>query len=94
MPSVAYCIYERRSQLKVKYRSMPNDVIAAAAKRGEAVSDVTYIAKIAYTGDTIIDGVLMHPDLLSVTVLFRRCLNSGVSLAPRCVGTSVSSFDN
>lgn len=66
VPSVAYCIYERRSQLKVKYRSMPNDVIAAAAKRGEAVSDVTYVAKIAFTGDTIIDGVLMHSELLSV----------------------------
>lgn len=82
VPAVAYCVFEMRKTLKEAFRGKLPTEIRDAVQRGEQVSDVVHVPLIAYTGDTTIDGVLPHDDLLRVPVLIIECTIWDDALTP------------
>jgi ribonuclease Z len=82
VPSVAYCVLEQRKALKDEYRGKSSLEIRDAVLRREEVSVTSFHPLVAYTGDTTIDGVLRHDDLLRAPLLIVECTIWDDALTP------------
>lgn len=73
VPSQAYCIFKNTTKLKDEYKELSSQEIGKLCKSGEQVTNNTTLNLIAYTGDTVIEGVLQHNDLLNSRILIMEC---------------------
>lgn len=73
VPSHGFCIFRRKKKLLEKYRSLEKTEIRRLAKEGVAISENILEPFLAYSGDTTIDGILQHPDMLHAHILFVEC---------------------
>lgn len=73
VPSQGYTIYERRFKLKDEYRGMPGTTIKEKKDAGIEITNTLDIPMVSYTGDTTINGVVCHPDVLNSELLIMEC---------------------
>lgn len=72
IPSYGYVIYDERQKLKEEYKSLSGKEIAVKRKV-EDLFDKLIVNEIAYTGDTVIEGVLQHSEFLNAEILLLEC---------------------
>jgi ribonuclease BN (tRNA processing enzyme) len=88
VPAVAYCFFERRTQLRADLQerlaagTMERSEIGRLVKAGECVTSDALTPVLAYSGDTAISGVLRHEALLTVPVLLIECTYLGSEQTP------------
>jgi len=73
VPATSYVVYSTERVLLSKYKDLSSEEVGKRAARGEQVSTFREYPKIAFTGDTTIDGILQHDDLLRARVLVMEC---------------------
>lgn len=79
VPAVGFVIFEIKKNLREDLRHLSQKDIGNLARSGEQVNRLYEVPIIGYTGDTTIDGVLRHEDLLNSEILIMECtyLNTG-----------------
>lgn len=73
VPSQGYTIYEVRTKLRPEYAGLSGKEIAEKRKAGEDVVSEVHLPTVSYTGDTTIDGIICHPDVLHSEMLIMEC---------------------
>lgn len=71
--SQAYIVYDFQKKLKAEYRNFDNNQIKDLVKQKVNVCQENWQSLIAYTGDTTIEGVLQHDELLKCPILIIEC---------------------
>lgn len=71
--TVGYTLHRRNKRLKEALRGLPNEEIAARARRGEAVQDLIDVPEICFPGDTTIDVVEREPTVRTARLLLLEC---------------------
>lgn len=69
VPSVGYIVWERRKKLKEEYRELTGDQIRDIRLSGEEVSVETRLPRLAYLGDSTIQGLDDNPKMFEADVL-------------------------
>jgi ribonuclease Z len=69
IPSVGYVVWERRKRLKEEYRSLPETEIRNLAISGTEVSQEVRRPKVAYLGDSRIQGLDDNPIMYQADIL-------------------------
>ena len=73
VPSLGYCVYTKKSILKKELLGLPSKEIARLKHEGHQICDETVVCAVAFTGDTTIEGIIRHPDMLQAKVLIMEC---------------------
>lgn len=79
VPAIGYVIFETRKKLRSDLRAklisgeLLQSDIGRLVKSGEEVNDVTEVPLIAFSGDTTIEGLLRHTDMLNAETLIIEC---------------------
>ena len=73
VPSQAYVISRIKKQLREEYHELEGKEIGALVKQGIEVNVEKEDAILAYTGDTTIEGILQHSELLQTQILIMEC---------------------
>ena len=71
--SQAYCVFKNIKKLKEEYKDLSSQDIGAIKRSGVDVVNTSTLNLIAFTGDTTIEGVLNHNDLLESKILIMEC---------------------
>lgn len=71
--SQAYCVYREKSKLKPQYMGMSNEEIRTLLKSGVAITDRASDPFVAFSGDTTIEGLVCHEDVMRAEVLIVEC---------------------
>lgn len=69
IPSVGYLVWERRKKLKPEYRELSGDQIRDLRLSGTEVSAEHRIPRVAYLGDSTIEGLDVNPTMYEADVL-------------------------
>lgn len=78
VPSLAYCIFHKYMVIKDEYvefckQSTKAEIKAKKKELNIGLREERITPYIAYSGDTTIEGVLQHEDLLNAHILFIEC---------------------
>ncbi|MEM7646573.1 MAG: MBL fold metallo-hydrolase [Pseudomonadota bacterium] len=68
--SFGYIIYEKKKKLKKEYQNLERQALLNAKSRGESIEKDHFHPIVAFTGDTQIEFLDAHPDVLEADVLF------------------------
>jgi ribonuclease Z len=71
--SFGYLVYEKKKKLQDKYHNYNRQQILDAKTRGEVIEDEVRTPMLAFTGDTQIEFLQAHPDVLRAKLLFMEC---------------------
>jgi ribonuclease Z len=71
--SQGYCIFKKISKLKDIYKGKSSKEIGQIRKDGNEVSEITELNLIAFSGDTTINGILQHDDIMKSKILILEC---------------------
>lgn len=71
--SYGYIIYRKSKRLKAEYIGLDWTKIKELKENNVELTNDHYEPLIGYTGDTTINGVLKHPEFLSVPLLIMEC---------------------
>lgn len=71
--SYGYIIYRKSKRLKEEYKDLDWKKIKELKNNGIELSYEHYEPLVGYTGDTTIEGVLLHKEFLSVPLLIMEC---------------------
>jgi ribonuclease Z len=69
IPSVGYCVWERRNKLKEEYHGLPGERIRDLRLSGVQVTRETRTPLVAYTGDTSPGGLDGYPPVYDAKIL-------------------------
>ncbi|MDD3587671.1 MAG: MBL fold metallo-hydrolase [Thermoguttaceae bacterium] len=69
VPSLGYIVWERKKKLKPEYASLSNDAIRNLSLSGTEVSRELRHPKVAYLGDSSVEGLDYNPDFYRADVL-------------------------
>ena len=69
VPSVGYIVWERRKKLKEEYRELTGEQIRDIRLSGKEVSVETRLPRLAYLGDSTIQGLDDNPKMFEADVL-------------------------
>lgn len=72
VPSQGYTIYQRRNKLKAEYQDR-KDEIRQLRQAGIEVTEEIDFPLVSYTGDTLLEGVWCHPDVMASELLIMEC---------------------
>lgn len=72
VPSQGYTIYQRRNKLKPEYHDRKHE-IRDLREQGVEVTEVIDFPLVSYTGDTVLEGVWCHPDVMASELLIMEC---------------------
>ncbi len=72
VPSQGYTIYQRRHKLKAAFQNHKHK-IKSLRHAGVEVSRAIDVPLVSYTGDTLIEGVFCHPDVMACELLIMEC---------------------
>lgn len=73
VPSFGYIVYEKKKKLKKEFLNQDKQLIIDAKSRGEKIEEDVLEPCIAFTGDTQIEFIKSHPDVLKAKLLFMEC---------------------
>lgn len=73
VPSLGYVIVEKRSKLKQEFAGLPQEKLVELKNSGTAITQVSEIPLIAYTGDTAWGPHFERADLMNAKVLITEC---------------------
>lgn len=73
VPSQAYCICKTVNKLKDEFKGLSSNEIAKLKHSGVEITNNMTIPILSYTGDTLIEGVTQHEDLLHSSILIMEC---------------------
>ena len=69
VPSVGYIVWERRKKLKEEYRDLSGEQIRDIRLSGKEVSVETRLPRLAYLGDSTVEGLDDNPKMFEADVL-------------------------
>lgn len=69
IPSVGYVVQERRKKLKEQYLSLSGPEIRDLARSGVEITNEIRFPRVAYLGDSTIQGLLETPDMFEADIL-------------------------
>ena len=73
VPSQGYTVYQRRKKLKAEYQGLQGRQIRDFREAGEDVTDEVDFPLVSYSGDTVIEGIFVHPDVMASELLIMEC---------------------
>lgn len=73
LPALGFCVLQQRSSLRKEYRGLPGKELAKLRAEGAEITESRDYPLVAFTGDTVIAGVLAHADLLNADLLIIEC---------------------
>jgi len=69
VPSLGYVVWQRRNKLKPEYQELSGDQIRDLRLSGEEVTVEQRAPRVAYLGDSSIDGLDAHPEMYEAEIL-------------------------
>jgi len=69
IPSLGYVVWQRRRKLKSKYHGLSGDQIRDLRLSGEEVTIEQRAPRVAFLGDSTIDGLDAHPEMYEAEIL-------------------------
>ncbi len=69
VPCYGYKVYHKRTKLKLEFQGHTNEEIIALRKRGVGVSEEVEVLRVAFTGDTTVEGLDRNPELYTADLL-------------------------
>lgn len=73
IPTYGYVVSEFRKKLKSEFQNIPKKELGQLAKSNTLIQDSVEYPLVGFTGDTIIEGLLQHQELLSAEYLIMEC---------------------
>jgi len=73
VPSQGYTVYQRRKKLKVEYAQLKGQEIRDLRLSGVDITEELDFPLVSYTGDTVIEGIFCHPDVMASELLIMEC---------------------
>lgn len=73
VPSIGYCINEKKDKLLEQFKDLTGPEIGAKRKAGEVITEEISEKKMAFMGDTTIELFDLHPELLQYPLIFIEC---------------------
>ncbi len=69
VPALGYIVWERRKKLKPEYQNLSGEQIRDIRLGGTEVSQETRLPRVAYLGDSSIEGLDQNPDMFRAEIL-------------------------
>ena len=69
VPSLGYIVWQRRRKLKAEYRTLPGEKIRDLRLSGVEVTVEHRAPRVAFLGDSSIDGLDAHPEMYQADIL-------------------------
>ena len=88
VPSVGYCVSERRSKLLPKYQGLSGSEIGALRRSGVEISESVWFKSFAFMGDTTTSLFEKHPEVFEYSTLFVECTLFGEGLEGKAQKTT------
>lgn len=88
VPSVGYTVWERRKKLKPEYHGLAGERIRDLRLAGTEVTEEKRIPRVAYLGDSTIEGLDTCPEMYDAQVLIMEM----TFVAPRHRGAKIKKF--
>lgn len=79
IPSIGYIVWERRKKLKPQFQGLSGDQIRDIRLGGTEVSEERRIPRVAYLGDSTIEGLDQNPEMYQAEILIMEA----TFIAPR-----------
>lgn len=73
VPSIGFCINEKKDKLLEEFKDLTGPEIGAKRKAGEVITAEVSEKKMAFMGDTTIDVFALHPEVLEYPLIFIEC---------------------
>ena len=73
VPSQGYVVFRDSMKLKVEYKDKKGEELKTLRKSGVEISEASRVPLLAFTGDSTMEGVLSHEDMLNAKVLIIEC---------------------
>ena len=73
VPSQGYCVYDRRFKLKDEYIGKSGPELKQLKADGIEITRTDDFPILAYTGDSVIEGVVHHEDVMNAEILLMEC---------------------
>ena len=73
VPSQGYTVYQRRKKLKPEYMQLQGNKIRDLRLTGVDVTEDVDFPLVSYTGDTVIEGIFTHVDVMASELLIMEC---------------------
>lgn len=73
IPSLGYCIYSKRNKLKEEYCNLTPKYLKDLRSKRTTISNEVYVPEIAFTGDSLLSGIIDKSEFLTAKVLIMEC---------------------
>ena len=71
--SFGYLVYEKKHKLRKEFQNLSSKELIEIRKSGQAIDEPVLHPLLAFTGDTQIEFLSSHPDVLKCDLLFMEC---------------------